>query len=48
MIASKLLTQPVYLSDFAQIVVAIQTPGTEVDVDTFKTTFDEYYLKFLS
>ena len=48
MIASKLLSQPVYLSDFNQIVVDMHTPSDEVDVDTFKAIFDEHYLKFLS
>ena len=44
MIASKLLSQPVYLSDFNQIVVNIQNSSDEIDVDSFKAVFDEHYL----
>ena len=48
MIASKLLSQPVYLSDFNQIVANIQSSSDEIDVDSFKAVFDEHYLQFLS
>ena len=48
MIASKLLSQPVYLSDFNEIVVDIISESEEVDIETFKALFDEHYLKFLT
>ena len=44
MIASKLLSHPVYLDDFKQIVVNIQSSSDEIDVDSFKAVFDEHYL----
>lgn len=48
MIASKLLSRPVFLSNFQTIVVEIDSPGGEVDNDTFKAKFDEEYITFLS
>ena len=48
MIASKLLSEPVDLSDFKTIVVEENSAGNTIDNDLFKAKFDESYMKFLS
>ena len=48
MIASKLLSEPVEITAFQTIIVAVESPGDTIDNDLFKAKFDESYMRFLS
>ena len=48
MIASKLLSEPVFLDDLKTIIVEVNSESNEIDNELFKAKFDEVYLTFLS